>query len=464
MTALDFGFARALPAFGSVTTPNNTSHSIAISSADIPIVAGQLLFLFVAVDGAPTITWPSGWTSLVDATDAGSNVKLSVRWRIADGGEATPLTLTTSSTQELAARLVVFEAHGASTYPPEAATATGSSATPDYPSLTASWGSDKNVWIAVHAADGVALSATPHPTGYPFGTNAASSADAGNGCVLTIARKQVTAATENPGAGAIGGVNEWVAATIAVYPGTEGTVTVPRVVDVVTTATASGTSHVLTLPAYAVGDLLVVAFGTDDVPTFTWPVTLTQLIADTAAAANAKIGVRYRVADGTEGSTVTVTTSASEEGTGIIAAVRGHDPARPPTGSVTTGSGQVMTGVNVTAGSVGSRLWLGGGIGNGPVLFAEWHNMFQEQVASLQSSASAANACTQLMGYRNRNADAQGIVSMRMTASTQWAAWSAVIYPGSIVVPPGTVAPGRTRAHPHFYRPNVHYIPRRIRH
>jgi len=122
-----------------------------------------------------------------------------------------------------------------------------------------------------------------------------------------------------------------------------------------------------------------------------------------------------------------------------------------------------MTGVNITVGSVDSRLWLGGGIGNGAVLFAQWHNMFQEQVAGLQSSAGA-NACTQLMGYRNRYADTQGIVSMRMSASTQWAAWSAVIYPGSIVIPPGAVAPGRTRAHPHFHRPNVHYIPRRIRH
>ncbi len=459
MAALDFGYPRVLPGFGSLTTPAGTSHTVTIANASNPIIAGQLLLIYASFGTSGTITWPAGWTRVVHQGAGGGadrRVTLDVCYRVADGTEGTSISVTTSVSVEMRARLFVIEGHSSSTNPPTATSTgdTSSGATsPNPPNLTLSAGK-KIVFAAFAAATGTA-SASPFPSGYPFGTNEVSSAT-GNAVLLAACRRDVTALSENPGVMAYGGGSAtWAAATLVVYAGTEGTITVPRILDVVTTST-SGTTHVATLPTYAVGDLLVVSASFDGTPTITWPGTLTTLCADTSASANARMGVRYRVATGSEGATVTLTTSVSEEGAIIVCAIRGHNPLRAPAGAITTGSGQATNGASVTTGVVENKLWIGGACGDGAVFFAEYHNILQEKAAGFQSSA-AAGAVTNLLAYRNKKADASTITSLRFSASTQYAAWTAVIYPGSIVVPPGNQFNPRG---PRRYRPYVHFLPR----
>lgn len=460
MSAVSYAYPRCVGTANSVTTPNNTSHTVTLQNPTTgPLVSGQLLLAFVAVDGNPTVTWPSGWTQIFNATNS-TAVRFQVYYRVADGlTDGTTITLTTSASEELSATVLQIESHGSTAHPPEVTSAaTGNSTAPDSTSLSPTGGSNDYMYLTAFGADGPNFAASPFPaSNYPFGVNQRSSSGA-DACICCVTKRVVTASSENPGAMAIASADEWVAVTVAVYPGTEGSLTLPQITDVVTTAT-SGTSHVFTLPTYSVGDLLIAAAGFNDTPTLTWPAGWTTLCADTSGSANVRGGVRYRIADGTEGSTMTVTTSVSKEGTGVISAWTGHDPANPPTGSITSGGSQNATSPNLLIGSIADRAWYGGAFADTACLLTEFQNIIQEPVASLQSSAGA-NACTQYAAFKNRHADNQTISTLRWSASTQWVAWVAVIYPGTIVVPPGTGTPGRDRAHPHFLRPNVHYLPR----
>ncbi|HXE75321.1 MAG TPA: hypothetical protein VNN18_06780 [Candidatus Xenobia bacterium] len=76
---------------------------------------------------------------------------------------------------------------------------------------------------------------------------------------------------------------------------------------------ANVTNHTFNLPTgIASDDLLIIIASFDAVPTVTWPSGWTQLIHTATTNNFATFDVYYRIADGTEGSTITVTTSTSE--------------------------------------------------------------------------------------------------------------------------------------------------------
>lgn len=77
---------------------------------------------------------------------------------------------------------------------------------------------------------------------------------------------------------------------------------------------SDGTSHVVSLPAgITPGDLLIVAFSVDGVPSITWPTGWTQFATGDAPASAQRTALAYRRADGTEVSTITVTVGAAQQ-------------------------------------------------------------------------------------------------------------------------------------------------------
>src|SRR5580765_342760 len=77
-----------------------------------------------------------------------------------------------------------------------------------------------------------------------------------------------------------------------------------------TSTNASGTSHTVNLPTGIVaGNLLVVVFGGSAAATLTWPAGWTQFL--TGGATGAVLNAAYKLADGSEGSTITVTSGAT---------------------------------------------------------------------------------------------------------------------------------------------------------
>lgn len=75
----------------------------------------------------------------------------------------------------------------------------------------------------------------------------------------------------------------------------------------------NATSHTVNLPASVVsGDLLLGIFSVDGNPTVSWPMGWTKLGTDASDGANVTQSLAYRIANGSEGATITVGTSGSE--------------------------------------------------------------------------------------------------------------------------------------------------------
>jgi hypothetical protein len=91
---------------------------------------------------------------------------------------------------------------------------------------------------------------------------------------------------------------------------------------------ASGQSHNVTLPSGIIlGDLLIIFFSVDDNETITWPDGYTDIITLNNGTSNT-FSVAYRQADGTEGSSITVTTGTNEKSAHSAYRITGHeDPA-----------------------------------------------------------------------------------------------------------------------------------------
>lgn len=111
----------------------------------------------------------------------------------------------------------------------------------------------------------------------------------------------------------------------------------PQVAAAVSTAiTANGTSHVVNLPSgITAGQLLLIIAGLDGTPTIsagTWT-------ALTGAANTVAVRALWKIADGSEGSTVTVTSSASEKAEYWACRITGaHASAAPEHTAAATGS------------------------------------------------------------------------------------------------------------------------------
>lgn len=188
-----------------------TTHNVNLPAT---IEAGDLLIMYIAIDGAEAITSPpSGWTQLYDVAN-GTAVRHAAFWKRAVGNEdAGTEAVTIANSDNIAAAVVAYEGAG----DPEAGTAaTGSSENPDPPSLTPAGGAKDYLWIAAvgtDAGDGDVQSA---PSGY-LGLIAVD----GTGINLGVARKELNASSDNPGTFDLLDTNAYVANTIAIPPGGE---------------------------------------------------------------------------------------------------------------------------------------------------------------------------------------------------------------------------------------------------
>lgn len=191
----------------SATTANGTSHALSLGAG----VAGDLVVAFVVFDGQPAITWPTGWTQAFLVNGNGS-IRAECRWKVIEA-EGADITLATDASEEMQGRVWRLD-KGTFADPPqvEAATASGTSASPDAPSLAPSWGSDKNGWLVLVGTDAARAVSNP-PTGYVQAGTANSGGAGGAG--IGYGERQLEAASDNPAAVTITSA-AWIAATVAV--------------------------------------------------------------------------------------------------------------------------------------------------------------------------------------------------------------------------------------------------------
>lgn len=121
--------------------------------------------------------------------------------------------------------------------------------------------------------------------------------------------------------------------------------------------TTAGTSHTVNLPgSIAAGDLLIVLFGHAAAATLNSLTGWNELVDDGVANG---IGVLWRRADGTEGSTISVGTSASTKSCHISYRISGaNNTSAPAVSTVTTGTSNAPDPGNCNPGTSKDRLWI----------------------------------------------------------------------------------------------------------
>lgn len=183
-------------------------------------------------------------------------------------------------------------------------------------------------------------------------------------------------------------------------------------------ATASSTSHTVTLPAsIAAGELLMVFFtarfaSTPKTSGYTWPAGWTE-IEDEAfdtSGNSAKMGVAYRIADGSEGGTnITVTTAAASEGAYIAFRINNwHGTTPPEKGTAVTSSGGATPDPPNLAPSWGAadNLWIvfaARNIAGGSTLVAYPANYTSNQNDQASATLVRGNVATRALNAASEN-------------------------------------------------------------
>lgn len=207
----------SFPVVESVTkTVNTTAATTRFISLPATINPGDLLILIYSAEFADTDV-PSGWTFLLreQITSSPNTEGISIFYKFADGSEGPTVSVFTSSGTEMCAH--VYRISGAAAIQGASVDGGSTPGDPNPPSLSPSWGSDDNLWVAVGMTyAGSAASMTP-PTNYTGGEFSTSGVEADD-TQLATAHRELIAASENPGTFDFSVNALWAAATLAIRP------------------------------------------------------------------------------------------------------------------------------------------------------------------------------------------------------------------------------------------------------
>lgn len=214
-------------AFPTPGTPVPTDFATSVTSMAVnmpaSVAVGELLIAVVSVRNAGTWTRPTGWEEF-DAQIGGASVgELTLFYKIADGDEDGTTETWTASVGTTAAWLVVGVTDWHGTTPPESDTVSGDATNANPPTLTASWGSDDNLWIAVasNSATGETTGFTAAPTNY-INLNSNGASSGGSTCNVAFATRELADDADDPGTFTPSSNRFWAAATIVIRPAAGG--------------------------------------------------------------------------------------------------------------------------------------------------------------------------------------------------------------------------------------------------
>ncbi len=196
--------------------------------------------------------------------------------------------------------------------------------------------------------------------------------------------------------------------------------------------TTESTEHTVNLPSdISVGDLLLVFFVSDAGITITFPEGWTQLFQTTNIYV--KVGAWYRIAEGGEGATITVTTSTSEMTAHTSYRITGYS-GTPEVGTPATGLDANPDPPSLTP-SWGAKdtLW-----------FAVQGNDDKDIVSAYPTDytdgrndyANAAGGCGVGSARRELNAESENPLPFTISASEQWVT-------NTVAIQPSVAAPGK---------------------
>lgn len=199
-----------------------TDHAVSLPAI---VAAGDLLLALLTTDGSATVTTPDGWERLYSQAN-GTAVRGGAYVRTARGDEdGSTVNFVTSAAETGAAqvfRILAADWNGTLSGVQAGTTEEGSTGTTVDPvAIVPLWGSAANLWIAViHFSTTQTIS--NYPDGYTDGTTTSSGSGTTHAQVAT-ARKDATAASEDPGTWTFSGTGaSKVFNTIAICPAGAG--------------------------------------------------------------------------------------------------------------------------------------------------------------------------------------------------------------------------------------------------
>lgn len=204
---------------------SSTTHSIVLPSE---IVAGELVLIFHSNSSAVP-TYPTGWNATpIRATGFCYGALL---YAVADGTTAgSTVSITLSSARAGCAQIIRISGwEGTIGSGLTVGTVDPAFDTLDPAAVTASWGSDDNLFICALVAGDDDVAVTGYPTNYTQGAYVNTGAGLNLGAEIATAYRELAAATDNPGSFTLASSESQGAVALVVRPGTAGPASTPEI-------------------------------------------------------------------------------------------------------------------------------------------------------------------------------------------------------------------------------------------
>ena len=178
------------------TQKSKETSKVTTHTVDLPasISAGDLLLMFVASNehlvGTNTITWPPGWTQLF--YEEGTDKTVGVAYKIAAGTEGSTVDFTTDVSA--CSSHITYRVTGFYGTPEYQYNTFSTDNPPDPPSLSPSWNSYNNLWIAGYSGKSDYYPSA-YPTNYNGGDYERETTEYSN---VACAWRKLEVATEDP--------------------------------------------------------------------------------------------------------------------------------------------------------------------------------------------------------------------------------------------------------------------------
>lgn len=218
----------AAPSIIAAASTRNTTNqtTLTVNIPDGSNVAGRRIVLALNLDNQQAPTFPANWNQVgTFGEGASSNGRMYVFYKDTLGSEGyastgATISVTVGTTDGFASVAFLISGFDTGTAPEATFVSPASTGNPDPPTLSPTGGSKDYLFLAFAGFDGSALN-TPTITGYPanYGLNQTTQAPGfANGCGAAGAGRQLTAASDDPGAFTLSGAEQRSAATVAVHP------------------------------------------------------------------------------------------------------------------------------------------------------------------------------------------------------------------------------------------------------
>lgn len=201
------------PIIAAISGANNGANTDATLTVTLPATAnaGELIVVYATISGNNTFTWSAGYTEILD------NSRVGAAYKCATGGE-TSMQFTQSGTSRSAWISEIISGVGDCTTGTfiqisNATMTSGTSATPDPPSITPSWGTTPTLVTAIARNATASDVITAGPSGYG---NFVATGATNDPNIATASLGFDPGATEDPGTFTQGTSAAWLTNTFAI--------------------------------------------------------------------------------------------------------------------------------------------------------------------------------------------------------------------------------------------------------